>query len=150
MKFITTGKEFHSKQSDGFRRLYGKKRVVMTEYNLKRAYDAESPDDGFRVYVDKFWPRGLSREDFNYNLWDKDIAPSTELREWFHADPDGRWAEFERKYMAELKANPAFEALKKLLATKAVVTLIYSSRNERENNAVVVYHALDPDYENIS
>ena len=114
----------------------------MTDYKLKRAYEPESPDDGFRVYIDRLWPRGLSHENFHYNLWDKDIAPSTELREWFHAAPADRWDEFEQKYMAELNGNPAFDALKKLLSTKAVVTLLYSSHDEQHNNAVVVYNAL--------
>lgn len=114
----------------------------MTQYKLKRAYDAASPDDGFRVYIDRLWPRGLSHETFHYDLWDKDIAPSTELREWFHQDPDGRWGEFERKYAAELKSMPAFDALRKLLATKPVVTLLYSSHDEQHNNAVVVYNCL--------
>lgn len=114
----------------------------MTEYKLKRAYDAESPDDGFRVYIDRLWPRGLSHENFHYNLWDKDIAPSTELREWFHADPTARWTEFEQKYTAELKANSSFQTLKNLLATKSVVTLLYSSHDEQHNNAVAVYRLL--------
>lgn len=114
----------------------------MTEYRLKRAYDPASPDDGFRVYIDRLWPRGLSHETFHYDLWDKDIAPSTELREWFHADPQDRWQEFEKKYQAELGANPSFAALKHLLATKPVVTLLYSSRDEEHNNAVVVYDLL--------
>ena len=56
----------------------------MTQYQLKRAYEPASPEDGFRVYIDRLWPRGLSHETFHYDLWDKDIAPSTELREWFH------------------------------------------------------------------
>ena len=114
----------------------------MTEFRLKRAYDPESPDDGFRVYIDRLWPRGLSHETFHYNLWDKDIATSTELREWFHADPQDRWPEFEQKYAAELKANPSFESLKKLLETKPVVTLLYSSHDEQHNNAVIVYRLL--------
>ena len=114
----------------------------MTEYKLKRAYDEVDVTDGFRVYIDRLWPRGLSRNEFLYNLWDKDIAPSTELREWFHADPENRWTEFEEKYMAELKASPAMEALAKLLATKPTVTLLYSSRDREHNNAVVVYNYL--------
>lgn len=114
----------------------------MTDYKLKRAYEPESPEDGFRVYVDRLWPRGLSHQTFQYNLWDKDIAPSTALREWFHTDPTDRWTEFELKYMAELKSNPAFQALKKLLETKPVVTILYSSHDEQHNNAVVVYKAL--------
>ena len=114
----------------------------MTLYKLKRAYEAASPDDGFRVYIDRLWPRGLSHETFHYDLWDKDIAPSTELREWFHADPQNRWTEFEQKYTAELKDNPSFAALKHLLETKPVVTLLYSSHDEVHNNAVIVLHLL--------
>ena len=111
-------------------------------YKIKRAYDPQEADDGFRVYIDRLWPQGLSHATFHYDLWDKDIAPSTELRQWFHQDPDGRWAEFEQKYQAELKANPAFDALRRLLATKPVVTLLYSSHDRTHNNAVVVLSAL--------
>ena len=114
----------------------------MTQYKLKRAYEPESTEDGFRVYIDRLWPRGLSHETFHYNLWDKDIAPSTELREWFHAAPADRWEEFEKKYSSELEANPSFASLKKLLETKPVVTLLYSSHDENHNNAVVVYNLL--------
>lgn len=114
----------------------------MTCYRLKRAYDTPSPDDGFRVYIDRLWPRGLSREKFHYDLWDKDIAPSSELREWFHADPDGRWPEFVSRYAKELEASSSFAAFRRLAEQKPVVTLLYSSRNERENNAVVVYDLL--------
>lgn len=114
----------------------------MTEYKLKRAYEPASPDDGFRVYIDRLWPRGLSHETFHYDLWDKDIAPSTELREWFHADPENRWLEFEEKYKTELKEMPAFVKLQKFLETKPVVTLLYSSHDEQHNNAVVVYDLL--------
>lgn len=105
---------------------------------LKRAYEAASPDDGYRVYIDRLWPRGLSHETFHYDLWDKEIAPSTELREWFHADPENRWAEFEKRYMAELEANPAFADLKTKIAGKPKVTLLYSSHDELHNNAIVV------------
>lgn len=105
---------------------------------LKRAYDPESPDDGYRVYVDRLWPQGLSHETFHYDSWDKVIAPSTELREWFHQDPQGRWLEFERRYAMELSENPAFEALKHEIAGKPKVTLLYSSRDRVHNNAEVV------------
>lgn len=116
--------------------------MANTEYKLKRAYEAAAPDDGFRVYIDRLWPRGLSHETFHYNLWDKDIVPSTQLREWFHADPQNRWPEFEQKYTAELKANPSFQSLKSLLETKPVVTLLYSSHDELHNNAIVLFHLL--------
>lgn len=114
----------------------------MAEIKLKRAYDEASPSDGYRVYIDRLWPRGLSHETFHYDSWDKEIAPSTELREWFHADPDGRWAEFERRYEAELKENPAFASLKAELDSKPVVTLLYSSHDREHNNAVVVAEML--------
>lgn len=109
---------------------------------LKRAYDPASPDDGYRVYIDRLWPRGLSHETFRYDSWDKEIAPSTELREWFHQDPDSRWAEFEERYKEELLANPGFETLKREIADKPVVTLLYSSRDHEHNNAVVVRNLL--------
>lgn len=115
----------------------------MNLIKLKRAYEPSSPDDGYRVFVDRLWPRGLSRETFHYDEWDKEIAPSDELRHWFHADPDGRWEEFERRYRAELDANPAFAALKKRLASKPAVTLIYSSRDIVHNNARVVEQSLE-------
>lgn len=117
------------------------------EIQLKRAYEPASADDGYRVYIDRLWPRGLSHETFHYDMWDKDIAPSTLLREWFHGTHEAvhtpeemvrRWAEFEKRYAAELKNNPAFAALKADIAEKPVVTLLYSSHDKQHNNAVVV------------
>ena len=109
---------------------------------VKRAYDEASPSDGYRIYVDRLWPRGLSHETFHYDLWDKDIAPSDELREWFHAEPDTRWEEFCHRYMAELSANPAFPSLCALVASHPTVTLLYSSRDHEHNNAIVLANAL--------
>ena len=110
----------------------------MTRIQIKRAYEPASDSDVFRIYIDRLWPRGLSHETFHYDLWDKDIAPSTQLREWFHQDPEGRWPEFEMKYKQELLANPAFEKLKEYIATKPVVTLLYSSHDQEHNNAVIL------------
>ena len=112
------------------------------QISIKRAYAPESPSDGFRVYIDRLWPRGLSHETFHYDLWDKDISPSTELREWFHQDPANRWNEFEQKYKKELLSNPAFGRLKEYLSSKPVVTLLYSSHDELHNNAVVLLDLL--------
>ena len=114
----------------------------MQKLQIKRAYEPASPEDGFRIYIDRLWPRGLSHLTFHYDLWGKDIAPSTELREWFHQDPTGRWLEFEKKYMEELKSNPTFSQLKAYTTTKPVVTLLYSSHDEEHNNAIVVLNAL--------
>lgn len=115
----------------------------MTTIKLKRAYEAPSPSDGYRIYIDRLWPRGLSHENFPYDYWDKEISPSTELREWFHEDPENRWNGFKEKYVEELKSNPAFEALKKIVNEHPVVTLLYSSHDEQHNNAVVVYDLLE-------
>lgn len=109
---------------------------------LKRAYDPAAPDDGFRIYIDRLWPRGMSHDTFHYDMWDKEIAPSTQLREWFHADPATRWEGFKAKYSMELKDNPAFAALLREIAGKPRVTLLYSSRDHDRNNAVVVKEML--------
>lgn len=112
------------------------------EIKLKRAYEPASPEDGFRVYIDRLWPRGLSRQTFHYDLWDKEIAPSTELREWFHQDTASRWPGFVTSYKAELQANPNFAVLKTTVSDKPVVTLLFSSRDTEHNNAVVVKELL--------
>lgn len=114
----------------------------MAIIHIKRAYEPASESDGYRVYIDRLWPRGLSRETFHYDYWDKNIAPSTQLREWFHADSVARWPEFERCYAAELSTNPAFASLCTLIASHRDVTLIYSSHDTLHNNAVVVRQAI--------
>lgn len=105
---------------------------------IKRAYDTESPDDGFRIYIDRLWPRGLSHATFHYDWWDKEIAPSTALREWFHSNPQAKWVEFEKRYRQELMSNPAVTELRKAIGDKSKVTLIYSSHDEAHNNAVIL------------
>ena len=114
----------------------------MTQINIKRAYEPQNSTDGYRIYIDRLWPRGLSHENFHYDMWDKEIAPSSQLREWFHTDPEGRWPEFESKYEEELKNNPSFAQLKKLVESKDKVTLLYSSHDEQHNNAVILKNAL--------
>lgn len=109
---------------------------------LKRAYDPEEASDGFRVYIDRLWPRGLSHANFHYDLWNKEIAPSKELREWFHTAPDNLRPQFTEKYTAELKSNPALNALRQALAGKQIITLLYSSHDREHNNTVVVKEVL--------
>lgn len=118
----------------------------MTLLKLKRAYDPQTPDDGYRVYVDRLWPRGLSHDTFHYDAWEKAIAPSTALREWFHADTQTRWEAFVEKYKAELKANPSFADMAEGLKSHAVVTLLYSSRDTEHDNAHVVESCLTEQY----
>lgn len=109
---------------------------------IKRAYEPSEPSDGYRIYIDRLWPQGLSHQTFTYDLWDKEISPSTQLREFLHADPAKNWPEFISKYKSELKNNPDFERLKQVVSEHKTVTLLYSSRNETENNAVVLRDAL--------
>lgn len=109
---------------------------------LKRAYDPQESTDGYRVYIDRLWPRGLSHQTFHYDLWDKEIAPSAELREWFHSDPENLWPQFVERYKAELSSNPAFVDLQHTLDGKSTVTLLYSSHDREHNNAVVVRELL--------
>lgn len=109
---------------------------------LKRAYEPASDNDGFRIYIDRLWPRGLSHETFHYDLWDKEIAPSTELREWFHANPETEWTEFERRYTQEVLSNPAYAILKEKIANKPKITLLYSSHDTIHNNAIVLRNLL--------
>lgn len=105
---------------------------------LKRAYEGPEASDGFRILVDRLWPRGISREKAQISLWLKDIAPSNELRAWYHREPD-QWDEFEKRYFQELDARPeAVDALWKEIGEQKKVTFVYSSRNEERNNAVAL------------
>lgn len=112
--------------------------------NTARVYAdaAGTPADGFRVFVDRLWPQGESHAKFHYDLWAKEIAPSDELRHWFHADPESRWPEFQRRYTAELDANPATPAFLAAMRPHRRITLLYSSRNETRNNALILQEYL--------
>lgn len=104
---------------------------------IKRAYEVPAAADGRRFLVDRLWPRGVSKADAALDEWYKDVAPSTELRQWFGHDPD-RWAEFQKRYRAELDAKP--DAWRPILdaAKKGDVTLIYSAHDTAHNDAVVL------------
>ena len=117
----------------------------MANIRLERVYDdPEGTTGGYRVFVDRLWPRGESKEKFHYDLWTKEIAPSTELREWYHADPATRWPEFERRYQSELAANPAATRLINDLKGKPEIVLLYSSRDPDHNNARILASWLAP------
>ena len=104
---------------------------------LKRAYDPPEPEDGRRFLVDRLWPRGVKKEALALERWAKEVAPSHELRKEFHHDA-ARWDEFQRAYAAELDANPA--AWEPLLeaAREGTITLVYSARDEKHNQAVAL------------
>lgn len=110
----------------------------------KRVYD-DPGDDGYRVLVDRLWPRGLSKEDAQLDDWAKELAPSDSLRQRFH-DDELNWHNFRKAYEAELKDGQAAEAAEDLLdaiASKSKVTLLYGSKNEEENNAIVLKQWLE-------
>lgn len=100
---------------------------------IKRAYDEADPGDGFRVLVERLWPRGVTKERAALDLWLKDVSPSTELRKWFHSHPDD-WEEFRERYWQELADKKDDIDLLKQKAEEGTVTFIYSAR-DREHNA---------------
>jgi uncharacterized protein YeaO (DUF488 family) len=108
---------------------------------LKRAYEAASAEDGYRVLVDRLWPRGVSREQAQLDQWEKDLAPSSELRQWFGHEP-GRFPEFRRRYIDELRAS--VQRLRELRrrARLGTVTLVYSAHDSEHNDAVVLADVL--------
>ncbi len=118
---------------------------ALSRVHLKRVYDAPSPEDGLRVLVDRLWPRGLTKDAAGIELWVKDVAPSTALRQWFGHDP-ARWTEFRKRYRAELAANPRGVAtLRGAVKGARPVTLLYGAKDEERNNAVVLKEALERD-----
>ena len=114
----------------------------MPEIRIKRIYLAPDPADGFRVLVDRLWPRGLAKSRAGIDLWARDLAPSTELRLWFGHDP-GRWAGFQKRYREELENQPdTLTAFHEAVAGQKTVTLLYAARDERHNQAVVLARVL--------
>ena len=103
---------------------------------IKRVYDPVSPEDGYRILVDRLWPRGVAKAKAKIDLWLKEVAPSTELRQWFGHDP-AKWIEFRKRYFAELKTNPALATLRELTA-KGTVTLVYAAADTEHCNATAL------------
>lgn len=109
----------------------------MMTIHVKRVYETAAPADGFRVLVDRLWPRGLTHEKVNADLWMKEIAPSDELRQWFHSDRS-MWQEFRSRYLAELELNPQPVAKLLELAARGPVTLLFAARDQEANHAVIL------------
>jgi uncharacterized protein YeaO (DUF488 family) len=108
----------------------------------KRVYEGANRTDGVRFLVERLWPRGIKKENLKMKAWLKDVAPSPELRKWFAHDPE-KWAEFKKRYRAELKSNP--EAWKPILdaAKQGDVTLLYSARDTEHNSALLLKKFLE-------
>jgi uncharacterized protein YeaO (DUF488 family) len=111
---------------------------------IRRAYEAPSSDDGRRVLVERLWPRGIKKEDLRIDAWLRDVAPSNELRRWFQHDP-ARWGEFQRRYRQELRGGRQQELIDDLAeqASQGNLTLIFSAREERFNNAVALCEIIE-------
>jgi len=119
------------------------------DVRTKRVYEPADPADGTRVLVDRLWPRGVSKLEAKLDLWDREVAPSTELRKTWHADPQGHdpahYEAFETAYRAELAQEPAFSAVNRLVElarSSGTLTLLYGSRDQRVNHAVVLREVL--------
>ena len=109
---------------------------------IKRAYDPPVADDGYRVLVDRLWPRGLSKASLKLDAWMKDISPTNELRKQFHHD-ESQWEEFQRRYFKELdsQADLVEELLQK--SRRGKLTLLFAAKDEVHNNAVALKHYLE-------
>ena len=109
----------------------------MATITIKRVYEPDSPRDGRRILVERLWPRGIRKEDLHADSWQKEVAPSRELRKWYGHEVS-RWREFRRRYREELNENR--DAWRPILETalKRKVTLLYSARDDEHNSAVVL------------
>ena len=103
----------------------------------KRIYEPFKKSDGYRVLVDRLWPRGIKKEEAHIDIWMKDVAPTTELRNWFDHDP-GKWTQFIRKYRKELTKSAAFEQLGSFLKEHNTITLLYGAKDEQYNQALAL------------
>lgn len=110
----------------------------MTQIKIKRVYEDPESSDGYRVFVDRLWPRGMKKEAMHYDLWAKDITPSPEIRQWFHQDPDARWHEFAGLYRKELNGSDAAKAFVEKIGQYPVVTLLYASKSPDHNHALIL------------
>ncbi len=104
---------------------------------IKRIYEPHAASDGYRILVDRLWPRGIKKETANINIWMKEIAPSSELRKWFNHEPE-KWKSFLVKYKTELENSSSFAELKALTEKHKIITFMYGSRDEQYNQAVAL------------
>lgn len=111
--------------------------AAKVDLRLKRAYDAPEPADGYRILVDRLWPRGVARSAARIDLWLREIAPSTALRKRFRHDPS-EWMEFRDRYFEELDENPAAVSTVRVHLREGTVTLVYAAKNREYNNAVAL------------
>ena len=109
------------------------------EILIKRAYEPAARGDGYRVLVDRLWPRGLTKQALSVDEWAKELAPTTELRQWFHKDTT-QWTEFQKRYRAELASTEQKERMRELLKKTGpgTLTLVYGAKDQERNHALVL------------
>ena len=109
---------------------------------IKRVYEQSAGDDGYRVLIDRLWPRGLSKENAHVDLWLKEVAPSTELRKWYHHDPE-KWDEFDQRYRMELNdKKELLQQIKELEKEHKTITLLYGFKEKERSQATVLIDVL--------
>lgn len=101
----------------------------MTQILLKRIYEQPAPQDGYRILLDRIWPRGITKEEADYDEWRKDITPSSDLRHWFHEDPENNWQTFKIRYEMEIKQNPDFIPFIQDIKKHPVVTFLTAAKD---------------------
>jgi len=104
---------------------------------IKRIYEPSSKADGYRILIDRLWPRGIKKDEVDIDFWLKEVAPSTALRKWIHGD-NGDWQQFRLRYHDELKDSSAFQQLKDLIDEHKTLTLLYAAKDEHQNHALVL------------
>ena len=112
-------------------------KIPANHIQIKRAYEPPLETDGTRILIDRLWPRGVKKEALALGQWAKELAPSTELRQWFGHDP-ALWPEFRRRYAAELRAHAEVLESLRVLARQGTITLVYGAHDETHNNAVAM------------
>lgn len=111
---------------------------------IKRIYESYATSDGYRILVDRLWPRGIKKDTAHIDLWLKEIAPSTDLRKWFNHEPE-KWKMFLSRYKSELQASAALDELRALGKEHKTITLLYSTKDEEHNQAVAIRNILQGD-----
>ena len=120
---------------------------MMKTIKIKRIYEAQAKSDGYRILIDRLWPRGLTKTEAAIDLWLKEIAPSNELRKWFNHDPQ-KWTEFKKRYHIELiHKKELINTILEKLHTQSI-TLLYGAKDEKHNNAVALKEVIACIFEN--
>src|ERR1700761_3495442 len=109
---------------------------------IKRIYEEADPSDGYRVLIDRLWPRGVKKEAAAIDEWEKDLAPTTTLRTWFGHKPE-LWTDFKKRYIAELRQNPAVETFIEKNKTRKRITLLFGAKDEQHTHAIVLQQYLE-------